>query len=113
MNPLQALLGDRQHARLLRLSFPHDDGPQAQLLVNKIEADEGLSRDFEYTVELLSSDAGIALKQMRGKLLSAELVRADGSVRCFTGYVMCCARSAAPSDARHWPSRHESTQVAQ
>ncbi|WP_322403607.1 type VI secretion system Vgr family protein [Massilia luteola] len=84
---LQELLIDRQYARILRLTFPHHDGPRSELLVNKLEADEGLSRDFEFTVELLSNDASLDLKDLQGKLLSVELVRNDGEIRYFTGYV--------------------------
>jgi type VI secretion system secreted protein VgrG len=87
LRSLQELLIDRQHARILRLKFPHDDGPASELLVNKLEADEGLSRDFEFTVELLSNDAALDLKDLQGKLLSVELVRQDGEIRYFTGYV--------------------------
>jgi len=57
-------LFDRQHNRLLRSSFPHADAPGAQLLVNKIDAREGLSKDFEFTVELLADDPCIPLKDM-------------------------------------------------
>ncbi|NHZ62745.1 hypothetical protein [Massilia genomosp. 1] len=53
---LQDLVDERQHDRLLRLSFPHDDGPFAQLLVNQLHASEGLSKPFEFVVELLSGD---------------------------------------------------------
>lgn len=81
-----------QHNRILRLSFPNDDGPAAQLVVNSINATESLSKDFEYTVELLSDDASIALKKMQGKLLSIELVRKDGSLRYFSGYVFSFRR---------------------
>jgi len=77
----------RQYNRILRLSFPHDDGPSSEFLVNKLEASECLSRDFEFTVELLSDDASMSLKDMQGKLLSIELVCSDGSLRYFTGYV--------------------------
>src|ERR1700730_17817669 len=83
---LQSLINGRQNKRILRLSFPHDDGPHAQLLVNKLNAVESLSRDFHYTVELLSDDAGLALKDLQGKLFCVELVRADGSLRYFSGY---------------------------
>jgi type VI secretion system secreted protein VgrG len=83
---VQELL-DRQHARILRSSFPFDDGPQSELLVNKLDAVEGLSRDFEFTVELLSDNALLDLKDLQGKLLSVELVRHDGQLRYFTGYV--------------------------
>lgn len=87
VSSLLALVSNRQHRRLLRLSFPHADGPAAELVVNKIDAVEGLSRMFEYTVELLSNDPSIELKDLQGKLLSVELVRGDGSLRYFTGYV--------------------------
>ena len=82
----------RQYNRIVRLSFPNNDAPAAQLLVNKIDATEGLSRDFEYTVELLSDDPGIALKTVQGKLLNIELVRRDGSLRYFSGYVFSFRR---------------------
>ena len=86
------LMYGRQYNRILRLSFPNNDAPTAQLLVNKIDATEGLSRDFEYKVELLSDDSGIALKTVQGKLLSIELVRRDGSLRYFSGYVFSFRR---------------------
>lgn len=86
------LIYDRQHHRILRLSFPNDDAPSAQFLVNKIEATESLSRDFEFTVELLCDAADLALKEMQGKLLNIELVRRDGSLRYFSGYVFSFRR---------------------
>jgi hypothetical protein len=86
------LIYGRQTNRILRLSFPNNDPPAAQFLVNKLDAVESVSRDFEFTVELLSDDAGIALKEMQGKLLSIELVRQDGSLRYFSGYVFSFRR---------------------
>ncbi|WP_426318679.1 type VI secretion system Vgr family protein [Pseudoduganella sp. R-43] len=77
----------RQNNRILRLSFPNNDGPHSLLLANRLEADEGLSRDFEYTVEVLAEDASIALKDVQGKLVTISLVRGDGSMRYFNGYV--------------------------
>jgi len=41
--------GDRQNARILRFSFPHDDGPSATLLANRLEAD-GLLYGFRATL---------------------------------------------------------------
>lgn len=87
MTDLQALLDAHQRTRLLRLSFPGNDGPQAKLMVNRFEGTEYLSRDFAFEVELLSDDAGIALEALHGKLLCVSLVQADGSLRPFTGYV--------------------------
>jgi type VI secretion system secreted protein VgrG len=82
----------RQFNRILRLSFPHNDAPVSQFVVNKIDASESLSKDFEFTVELLSDTASVALKTMQGKLLSIEMVRQDGSLRYFSGYVFSFRR---------------------
>lgn len=86
-----------QKDRLLRLSFPLDDGPSAtdsfgrvskvRLVVDRLDAEEGLSRDFKYSLILLADKVGIALKDMMGKLLVVSLVRADGTLRHFSGYV--------------------------
>ncbi|MGF6276052.1 type VI secretion system secreted protein VgrG [Massilia sp. UYP11] len=84
---LKEILQERQTARILRLAFPFDDAPTSELLVNKLDATEGLSRDFEFAVELLSDNALLDLKDMQGKLLCVELVRHDGALRYFTGYV--------------------------
>jgi type VI secretion system secreted protein VgrG len=96
MNPvirsIVDLLQGRQHNRILRLAFPHNDAPASQFLVHQIDAVESLSRDFEFTVELLCDDPNVPLKDMHGKLLSIELVRGDGSLRYFTGYVFSFQR---------------------
>ncbi|MEJ8852533.1 type VI secretion system Vgr family protein, partial [Variovorax rhizosphaerae] len=90
---LRALLHDRQHARLLRLSFPQGGEPaNAELVVNKLHASEGLSRDFEFTAELLSDNADIPLKDLQGKMLCISLVRPDGTLRHFTGIVFAFRR---------------------
>ncbi|MDR6484995.1 contractile injection system protein, VgrG/Pvc8 family [Paraburkholderia terricola] len=83
----KALLAGRQQGRILTLSFPHNDAPASVLLANRLEGTEALSRDFEFTVEILSDNAGLALKDFIGKLLSVQLVRRDGSLRYFSGYV--------------------------
>jgi type VI secretion system secreted protein VgrG len=87
MTNLQALLEAHQTTRLLRLSFPRNDGPPAKLMVNRFVGKEYLSRDFEFTVELLSDDARVELEAMHCKLLCISLVQLDGSLRPFTGYV--------------------------
>lgn len=86
---LQALLdARRQHGRLLKLAFPRDDSPAAsQLVATHLEADEGLSRDFEYTVDVLSPNPAIPLKEVMGKMVTVELQREDGSIRYFNGHV--------------------------
>ncbi|NUT61053.1 type VI secretion system Vgr family protein [Herbaspirillum sp. C9C3] len=81
------LTRQRQHHRILQLSFVNDDAPDAELLINRLEASEALSRDYAYTLELLSNDADIPLEAVMGKLLCVALVRADGTLRHFSGYV--------------------------
>jgi type VI secretion system secreted protein VgrG len=73
--------------RLLRMHFPHDDAPDPVMLPNHLEAFEALSYDFIFTVEVLSTNAKIALKDMQGKNVTVSLVRADGQLRHFNGYV--------------------------
>lgn len=84
----------RQNDRLLRLHFPANDGPAAQLLPERLEADEALSRDFAYTLTLLSEDAAIAAKSLIGKQVAVELVRRGTASRYFNGYVFEFARLA-------------------
>ena len=82
-----ALLSDPQGKRLLRMEFPREDGPKATMLANTLDAVEEVSRDFTYTVEVLSNDATISLKAVMGKMVTVSLVRDDGSLRYFNGYV--------------------------
>ena len=64
--------GSTLRNRIFRLRFPHDDGPRAQLLPNKLGATEYLSREFECSIELLSDNPNIALKEMQGKPFKAD-----------------------------------------
>lgn len=82
-----SLTRQRQHHRILQLHFVNDDAPDVELLINRLNASEALSRDYAYTLELLSDDACIPLEALMGKLLRVALVRADGTQRHFTGYV--------------------------
>jgi type VI secretion system secreted protein VgrG len=82
-----ALAQVRQNSRILRLSFPNNDGPNAILLANRLEGDESLSNDFTFVVEVLADDAAIPLSQVQGKMVTVELVRVDGTLRYFNGYV--------------------------
>lgn len=84
---LSAFGKDPQHGRLLRIDFPQDDGPGSVLLVNHLSATEELSRSFRFDLELLSDDARIPLKPLIGRMVTVSLVREDGSIRYFNGYV--------------------------
>lgn len=78
---------DPQANRIMHLRFPNNDGPPSQLLVDQLDATEGLSQDFRFVVRLLSHDARIPTKDLIGKMATVELVRDDGSPRYFNGYV--------------------------
>ena len=89
---LHDLVYGRQYNRILRMSFPHGDAPAYQFVVNKLDAVECVSRDFEYRVELLCDSPSVLLEDVQGKLLSVTLVRADGTERYFSGYVFSFSR---------------------
>ncbi|WP_328516095.1 contractile injection system protein, VgrG/Pvc8 family, partial [Ralstonia pseudosolanacearum] len=87
----------QQHNRLLGVSFPNDDAPVAadhrgrsvsvRMVIERLEAREGLGLDFEYELILLADNAGLVLADMLGKLLAVSLVKPDGTLRWFTGHV--------------------------
>jgi type VI secretion system secreted protein VgrG len=82
-----AFSGASQHNRLMRLDFPLKDGPPAILLPNKLVAHEEVSRGFRFDVEVLSDDPRIPLRIMMGRVVTISLVREDGSLRYFNGYI--------------------------
>ncbi|MFZ3288776.1 MAG: type VI secretion system Vgr family protein, partial [Telluria sp.] len=84
---LSAFRADSQDNRLLRLDFPCQDGPDAILLVNTLRAHEEISRCFRFEAELLSDDARIPLKAMMARMVTISMVREDGILRYFNGYV--------------------------
>lgn len=65
------------------------------MVVNRLDARESMSRDFDFTVEVMSDNAGIALKEIQGKMVTIELVREDRSMRYFNGYVFEFSRVRA------------------
>jgi type VI secretion system secreted protein VgrG len=85
---LAALGSDPQSNRLMRMHFPRKDGPKGvAMLANTLDAIEEVSRDFTFTLEVLSNEASIPLKSVMGKMVTVSLVRDDGSLRYFNGYV--------------------------
>jgi type VI secretion system secreted protein VgrG len=82
-----AFSGASQHNRLMRLDFPFKDGPPGILLPNKLVAHEEVSRSFRFDVEVLSDDPRIPLKLLMGRMVTISLVREDGSLRYFNGYI--------------------------
>ena len=84
---LRKLAAGMQNNRLLRLTFARGDAPYDVLLVNRIEGEEYLSRDFRFIVEILSDDANLDPKDFVGKQMTVRLLRDDGSFRYFNGFV--------------------------
>ena len=103
---LSAFSGQSQHNRLMRLDFPFGDGPPAILLPNKLVAHEEVSRGFRFVLDVLSDDPRIPLKIVMGKMVTISLVRQDGSLRYFNGYVPSSVFSAATaaSPSSRWCS---------
>ena len=88
MAALSAFGKGAQDTRLLRMDFPRGDGPgQAVMLVNTLDASEAISRDFRFEAEVLSDDARIPLKRIMARMVTISMVREDGSLRYFNGYV--------------------------
>ncbi len=84
---LRKLAASMQHNRLLTLSFPEDDAPYDVLVVNGLEGEEHLSRDFRFTIEVLSDNAKLDPKDFTGKRITIHLLRSDGTFRYFNGYI--------------------------
>ena len=92
---LPSLTSLRQTNRLMKLHFPHNDGPSAVLLIDQMTAEEELSRSFRFTLDLLSDDAYLEMKDFMGVMMTVELEQADGSARYFNGYVTDAARTGS------------------
>jgi type VI secretion system secreted protein VgrG len=86
VDSLKDLISARQNNRILRLSFPNNDGPRCEFVVEKLDAFESMSRDFEFNIEILSDNAKLELKDIQGKLLSIALVQKGSTLRYFSGY---------------------------
>ena len=84
---LRKIAAGMQNNRLLTLSFPEGDAPYPILLVNRLEGEESLSRDFRFVIEILSDNAKLDPKDFVDKLISVRLLRNDGSFRYFNGYI--------------------------
>jgi Rhs element Vgr protein len=84
---LRKIATGMQHNRLLTLSFPQDNAPYEILLVNRLEGEESLSRDFRFVIEILSDSAKLDPNEFVGKRITVKLLRNDGSYRYFNGHI--------------------------
>lgn len=55
------------------MHFPHKDGPKAGCWITSFNGAETLSDDFVFTLELISDDANIPLKDAIGKMRPSSL----------------------------------------
>ncbi|MCA8299564.1 hypothetical protein LGN19_37875 [Burkholderia sp. AU30198] len=76
-----------QHNRQVQLSFPDDNAPYRILLPNAFDGVESLSKDFAYTIEILSDNDHLEPKDFIGKRVTLSLLRGDGSQRYFNGHI--------------------------
>ncbi|WP_186017682.1 contractile injection system protein, VgrG/Pvc8 family [Burkholderia gladioli] len=83
---LTRLALDFQHDRLLRFEF-EGEAPYPLLLANRIDGTESLSRDFQFTIEILSDHASLPARDFIGRKVTLGLLRGDGSQRYFNGHV--------------------------
>ena len=84
---LRKIATGMQHNRLLTLAFPDGKAPYEVLLVNRLEGEESLSRDFRFVIEILSDNAKLDPNEFVGKLIAVKLLRNDGSYRYFNGHI--------------------------
>lgn len=68
----------------IEVSTPLGDGV---LLFRSMTATEELGRPFEYELQLLSQDQNLKLEDLLGHKVTVRLLRPDGEVRFFNGFV--------------------------
>jgi type VI secretion system secreted protein VgrG len=69
--------------QLTKFIGPLDD----ELFVQRMTGSEGLSRLFEYNIDLLSTAKSIDPYKLLGKVVTVELITGAGGTRHFSGYV--------------------------
>ena len=82
---LRKIAAGMQRNRLLSISFPDDNAPYHILLVNRLEGEESLSRDFRFVIEILSDNAKLDPNDFVGKLIAVKLLRNDEATLYFNG----------------------------
>ncbi|MBF7142694.1 MULTISPECIES: type VI secretion system tip protein VgrG [Pseudomonas] len=74
-----------QNRRLFKLTLALSGGQE--LLLESFAGQEGLSRDFNFQLELISTDAGVKLKSAIGQPATVEIELATGGSRYINGHV--------------------------
>jgi type VI secretion system secreted protein VgrG len=85
-----------QGSRLLRLRFSESSriGPEA-LLPHKLHGEEGLSKNYCYSLDCLSADTYLELKSLLGQPAEISLFLPDGSYRLLTGLVTAARQAGS------------------
>jgi type VI secretion system secreted protein VgrG len=84
---LQSLLMTQAN-RILKIVFPHKDGPKSAVYIENFDATERVNHGFRYTLKVISDDGHIELKEFMGKMVTVELEQANSTTpRYYNGYV--------------------------
>jgi type VI secretion system secreted protein VgrG len=85
-----------QGSRLLKLRFGERSGigPEA-LLPHKLHGEEGLSKNYCYSLDCLSADTYLELKSLLGQPAEISLLLPDGSYRLLTGLVTAARQAGS------------------
>ena len=77
-----------QGSRILKLRFAEGSGiPEDTLLPHRVQGEESLSKNYRYTLDCLSADANLELKELLGQPVELSLLLPDGGERLLTGLV--------------------------
>jgi type VI secretion system secreted protein VgrG len=92
-----------QHARLLTLRFAADSGLAPDLLLpHRLAGEEHVSRCYRYTLDCLSPDSFLELKDLLGQPVKVGILQADGDVRSLCGLVTAAACLGADGGFAHF-----------
>jgi type VI secretion system secreted protein VgrG len=100
-NPIDSLLASlastfTQNSRLLRLRFADSAGLDTDVLLPKrLTGEEHLSRCYRYSLECLSADGFLELKDLLGQPASVGILQADGDERGLCGIVTAAAHAGS------------------
>jgi type VI secretion system secreted protein VgrG len=92
---LPATVLDMQRNRLMQISLPLSGGLSNGLLVHSLTGTEAVSKEFEFRITVLSTDAHLPLKGLIGQPIVIDVLQDDETRRYLHGYVMQCRHTRA------------------
>jgi type VI secretion system secreted protein VgrG len=85
-----------QGSRLLKLRFGEGSGIGSEtLLPHKLHGEEGLSKNYCYSLDCLSADTYLELKSLLGQPAEISLLLPDGTYRLLTGLVTAARQAGS------------------